>query len=192
MSALGGCGLVEDLAYLLGAVVGDVDTDVYFICRAGCSESFLLTWGEPVARGAQEKPDLIEGIPLASAVTGHVLLDTAAYLTWSVSGELDDMKGAAHADCVLELAKRWRCCCLPPGRDPVSRSGYRSETVRRARPASSCTRCQTWLVSGPLKRAVGWSFPQVVHDAGELTWAPAASVLVALHTSQRSSASVHQ
>ena len=114
MSALGGCGLVEDLAYLLGAVVGDVDTDVYFICRAGCSESFLLTWGEPVARGAQEKPDLIEGIPLASAVTGHVLLDTAAYLTWSVSGELDDMKGAAHADCVLELAKRWRCCCLPP------------------------------------------------------------------------------
>ena len=26
--------------------------------------------------------------------------------------------------------------------------------------------------------AVGWSFPRVVHDAGEFTWAPAASVLV--------------
>ena len=26
--------------------------------------------------------------------------------------------------------------------------------------------------------AVGWSFPRVVHDAGEFTWASAASVLV--------------
>ena len=48
-----------------------------------------------------------------------------------------------------------------PGRGPVSRSGYRSETVRRALLASSCTRCQTFLGSGPLKRAVGWSFPRV-------------------------------
>ena len=46
-SALGGCGLMEDLAHLLGAVVGDVDTDVRLICHEGLTESFLLTWGEP-------------------------------------------------------------------------------------------------------------------------------------------------
>ena len=63
------------------------------------------------ARGAQKKPDLIQGIPLASAVTGRVLLDAAAYLTWGIAGELDDVKGAWHAGGVLELAKRWRSCC---------------------------------------------------------------------------------
>ena len=55
--------------------VGDVDTDVCLICREGLTEAFLLAWGEPVARGAQKKPDLIEGITLAPAVTGRVLLD---------------------------------------------------------------------------------------------------------------------
>ena len=64
MLALGGCGLMEDLAYLLGAVVGDFKLLVCFICREGCAEAFLLTLREPITRGAQEKPDLIEGIPL--------------------------------------------------------------------------------------------------------------------------------
>ena len=57
--------------------VGDFDTDMRLICREGLTEAFLLTWGEPVARGAQKKPDLIEGITLAPAVTGRVLLDAA-------------------------------------------------------------------------------------------------------------------
>ena len=83
--------------------VGDFDTDVCLICREGCAESFLLTLREPIMRGAQEKPDLIEGITLASTVTQGVLLDAAAHLTWSVRGELDDMKGVQHAGCVLEL-----------------------------------------------------------------------------------------
>ena len=73
------------------------------ICREGLTEAFLLTWGEPVARGAQKKPDLIEGIALASAVTGRVLLDAAAYLTWGVASELDDVKGVQDAGGVLEL-----------------------------------------------------------------------------------------
>jgi len=55
--------------------------------------------------------DLIEGVALASAVAQRVLLDAAAYLIESVPGELDDVKGVQHADCVLELAKRWRSCC---------------------------------------------------------------------------------
>ena len=57
-SALGGCVLVEDVSDLLGAVVGDFDTDMRLISVEGCAESFLLTLREPIARGAQKKPDL--------------------------------------------------------------------------------------------------------------------------------------
>ena len=91
--------------------VGDFDTDMCFICREGLTEAFLLTWGEPAARGAQKKPDLIEGIAFASAVTQGVLLDAATHLTWSVASELDDMEGTSGAGGVLEQAKRWRSCC---------------------------------------------------------------------------------
>ena len=73
------------------------------ICHEGLTEAFLLAWGEPVARGAQKKPDLIEGIALAPAVTGRVLLDAATHLTWGVASELDDVKGIEHAGGVLEL-----------------------------------------------------------------------------------------
>ena len=52
-------------------------------------------------RGAQKKPDLIEGIPLAPAVTGRVLLDAATHLTWGVASELDDVKGTSGAGGVL-------------------------------------------------------------------------------------------
>ena len=54
-------------------------------------------------------------------------------------------------------------------------------SLRRARPASSHTRCQTFPRPDPLKRAVGCSSPRQVHDTGELTRAPAASVLVMPH-----------
>ena len=83
--------------------VGDFDTDMRLICREGLTEAFLLAWGEPVARGAQKKPDLIEGIPLAPAVTGRVLLDAATHLIESVASELDDVKGIEDAGGVLEL-----------------------------------------------------------------------------------------
>ena len=63
----------------------------------------MLARGEPVARGAQKIADLIEGIPLAPAVTQGVLLDAAAHLTWGITGECDDVTGAWHAGCVLEL-----------------------------------------------------------------------------------------
>ena len=60
-SALGGCGLMEDIAHLLGAVVGDFHTDMRLICREGLTESFLLTLREPITRGAQEIADLGRG-----------------------------------------------------------------------------------------------------------------------------------
>ena len=83
--------------------VGDFDTDMRLICHEGLTEAFLLTWGEPAARGAQKKPDLVEGITLASAVTQGVLLDAATYLIKGVTGELDDVKGIEDAGGVLEL-----------------------------------------------------------------------------------------
>ena len=47
--------MMEDVAHLLGAVVGDFDTDMGLICREGCAESFLLAWGEPAcARRAKD------------------------------------------------------------------------------------------------------------------------------------------
>ena len=95
--------MMEDLAHLLGAVVGDFDTDMRLICHEGLTEAFLLTLREPITRGAQKKPDLIEGIPLAPAVTGRVLLDAATYLIESVASEFDDMEGIQDAGGVLEL-----------------------------------------------------------------------------------------
>jgi len=102
-SALGGAVLMGDIAHLLGAVVGDFDTDMGLICREGCEESFLLALREPITRGAQKKPDLVEGIACAPAVTQRFLLDATAYLIESVAGELDDVKGIEHAGGVLEL-----------------------------------------------------------------------------------------
>ena len=52
--------------------VGDFDTDMRLICHEGLTEAFLLTLREPITRGAQKKPDLIEGIALAPTVTGRV------------------------------------------------------------------------------------------------------------------------
>jgi len=73
------------------------------ICHEGLTEAFLLARGEPVARGAQKIADLIEGIALASAVTGRVLLDAATHLIESVASELDDVEGVQDAGGVLEL-----------------------------------------------------------------------------------------
>ena len=95
--------VMEDVADLLGAVVGDFDTDMRLICREGLTESFLLTLREPITRGAQKIADLIEGIALAPAVTGRVLLDATTHLTWGVTCELDDVKGVEDAGGVLEL-----------------------------------------------------------------------------------------
>ena len=68
-----------------------------FICHEGLTEAFLLTLREPITRGAQKKPDLIEGIPLAPAVTQGVLLDAATHLIESVASELDDAKDTSGA-----------------------------------------------------------------------------------------------
>ena len=45
----------------------------------------------------------VEEVACAPAVSGCVLLDAAAYLTWGVASELDDMEGFQDAGGVLEL-----------------------------------------------------------------------------------------
>ena len=123
------------------------EPDMRLICREGLSESFLLTWGELVARGVQKKPDLVEGIALVSAVTQGVLLDATAYFIKGVTGELDDVKGIEDAGCVLELIVDG--VLAVPGRDPASRFAPLHGSLLRARPTSSCTRCQTFPGPGP-------------------------------------------
>ena len=46
--AVGGCVLMEYVSDLLGAAVGDFNTDMRFICREGLTEAFLLARGEPI------------------------------------------------------------------------------------------------------------------------------------------------
>jgi len=100
----------------------------------------------------------VEGVACACAVPQGVLLDATTHLTWSIASKLDDMKGTSCAGGVLELIVD--SVLSVPGRDPPSQSGYRSEgyrseSLRRARPASSHARCQTYPGPGPLKRTVG-------------------------------------
>ena len=179
-SALGGCGLVEDVAHLLGAVVGDFDTDVCLICREGLTESFLLTLREPITRGAQKIADLIEGITLAPAVTGRVLLDATTHLIESVTGELDDVKGIEHAGCVLELIGDG--VLAVPGRDPESRFAPPHGSLRRARPAKFSCAVPDLPGTRHTQAGRGMILPACqVYDAGKLTGAPAASVLVVPH-----------
>ena len=167
---------MEDVSHLLGAAVGDFDTDMRLICREGLTESFLLTLREPITRGAQEIADLVEGIPLASTVAQCVLLDATAYLIKGITGELDDVKGVEHAGSVLELVVNGVL---------ISLEGIqRRDSHPRAEIFSALG--QPVLVHGarPSRHQVqqarrGMILPACqVHDAGELTWAPAASVLV--------------
>ena len=149
------------------------------MCREGCAESFLLTLREPITRGAQEIADLVEGIPLASTVTGRVLLDATAHLTWGITGKLDDVKGAWHAGSVLELVINGVLISLEgiQRRDSHPRTEVFSALgqpvlMHGARPA--------WdQVQQPCR---GMCLPSCqVHDAGELTGPSSASVLVMPH-----------
>ena len=178
-SALGGCGLVEDVSDLLGAVVGDFDTDMRFICHEGLTEAFLLARGEPITRGAQKKPDLIEGIPLASTVTGRVLLDAATHLIESVASELDDAKGIQDAGGVLELVINGLLISLEgiQRRDSHPRTEVfaalgQPVLVHGARPSRDQIQ----------QAGRGMILPsRQVDDAGELTGPSSASVLVVPH-----------
>ena len=128
-------------------------------------------------RGAQKKPDLIEGIALASAVTGRVLLDAATYLIESVASEFDDAKDTSGAGGGLGAGQAMAFLLSLEGiqrRDSHPRTEVFSALgqpvlMHGARPA--------WdQVQQPCR---GMFLPSCqVHDAGELTGPSSASVLV--------------
>ena len=146
-------------------------------------ESFLLTLREPITPGAQEKPDLIEGIPLASAVTQGVLLDAAAYLTWSVASLCDDVTGIEHAGGVLGAGQGDGVLAVPGrGSSVAIRTPARKSFPRSAH--RSCTRCQTCPGPGPTSGP--WDDPSREWFAMPVSsWALSASVLVVPHASHR-------
>ena len=146
------------------------------ICREGLTEAFLLTLREPITRGAQKIADLIEGVTFAPAVTGRVLLDAATHLVKGVASELDDMEGIQDAGGVLELIVDGVLVSLEgiQRRDSHPRTEVFSALgqpvlVHGARPAWDQVQQPCRGVILPARQ---------VHDAGELTWAPSASVLV--------------
>lgn len=181
---MGGCVLVEDVSDLLGAVVGDFDTDVRLVGNEGCMESFPLTLGEPITRGAQEKPDLVEGIACASAVSGCVLLDATAYLTWGVTSLLDDVTGIEHAGGVLKLVING--VLAVPGRGS-------STAIRTPAHKSFPRSASQFLYTVPdlpgtrsTQAGRGMFLPaRQVHDASERVWASSASVLLVPHASRQ-------
>ena len=158
---------------------GDIDTDMRLICREGLTEAFLLTLREPITRGAQKIADLIEGITLAPAVTGRVLLDATTHLIESVTGELDDVKGIEHAGGVLELVINGVLISL----EGIQRRDL--DTGAKVFAALG----QPVLVHGarPSRDQIqqagrGMILPsRQVDDAGELTGPSSASVLVVPH-----------
>ena len=134
--------------------------------------------------GAHKKPDLVKGIACAPAVTGRVLLVPTAHLTWGVTGERDDVKGIEHAGGVLEQAKRWRSRCPWKGSSVAIRTPERKSFPRSASQFSCAVPDLPGIRSTQAGR--GMILPACqVHDAGEFTWATAASVLVVPHASHR-------
>ena len=113
-------------------------------------------------------------------MSGRVLLDAAAHLTWGVAGELDDVEGVEHVGGVLELAKRWRSCCPLEGIQPPIRTPARKSFPRSASQFSCTVPDLPGTRSTQAGRGVVLPACQV-HDAGEFTWATAASVLVVPH-----------
>ena len=139
----------------------------------------MLTWGELVARGVQKKPDLIEGITLAPAVTGRVLLDATAYFIKGATGELDDVKGIEDAGGVLELVINGVLISLEgiqrrdldTGAEVFAALGQ-PVLVHGARPSRDQIQ----------QAGRGMILPsRQVDDAGELTGPSSASVLVVPH-----------
>lgn len=163
---MGGCVLMEDVSDLLGAAVGDFNTDMRLMCREGLTEAFLLTLREPITRGAQKIVDQIEGIALAPAVTQGVFLDAAAYLTWGVASELADMEGIEDAGCVLEQDKRWPSCCPWKGSSVAIRTPARKSSLHSSGQVLYTVPDLPGIGSNQTARRVVFSARQV-HNAGQ-------------------------
>ena len=124
---------------------------------------------------------MVEGIALASAVTGRVLLDAATHLIKGVASELDDVKGIEDAGGVLELVidgvltvsplEGSRVVIWIPERKSSPRSSSQFSCAVPDLPGTRSTQADRGMILPACQ----------VYDAGELTWVPAVSVLVVPH-----------
>ena len=146
-TALLGGVLAEDTPDILSAQVVDFDADVRGMRGERGFEPCALAGGEAITPGAQNVPDLVQELPPAPAVAQGFLPVPAAYPVWRVTGGLNDMEEHPARWWRLRVGHRWRSCT--PGTSPVPRSGHRSGTARRARPASSGRPRRTGLAPGP-------------------------------------------
>ena len=126
----------------------------------------------------------VEGIALAPAVTGRVLLDAATHLTWGVASELDDVEGVQDAGCVLGAGQAMGFLYPWKGSSVAIRTPARKSSPRSASQFSCTVPDLPGTRSTQAGRGVILSACQV-YDAGELTWAPVASVLVVPHASHQ-------
>ena len=102
-ASVGESGLVVDGADLLGAVVGDLDFDVFV---AGCQrgvEAGVLAWGKVFLTGAQDVTDRVERVACAAAAAEGVLLDPAADLVDGSGSEFDDVERVEDGAGVVEV-----------------------------------------------------------------------------------------
>src|SRR5699024_6817492 len=99
----GRSGLVEHVAEVLGALVGDLDRDVIGMGGECAGQTGLLARREALPPGAENMTDPVERLALAAAMPESLLLDPAAHVIDRCAGELDDVEGVQHAGGVLEL-----------------------------------------------------------------------------------------
>jgi hypothetical protein len=66
-------------------------------------ESGFLFVGESLAAAAQDRPDPVQRVAFAAAVSVDLLLDAAADLVDGVGAKFHDMEGVEDGDSIVEL-----------------------------------------------------------------------------------------
>ena len=95
-------GLVVHGSDLLRALPREFNLDVRLVRGERRGETCALPVGQVLLPGAQDVPDPVQRVVLASAVPVELLLNPAADLIDHVGGELDDVERVQHRAGVLE------------------------------------------------------------------------------------------
>ena len=102
-ASVGEPGLVVGRAQLLGALVGDLDFDVFVAsCQCGL-EAGALALGEVFLTGAQDVTDRVKRVAFTAPASEGVVLDPAADLVDGGGSELDNMERVEDGAGVVEV-----------------------------------------------------------------------------------------
>lgn len=138
-AALLGAVLVEDVPDILCAQVDDFNTDVCRVCLERSRNALALTSGEPIARGAHDVADLIQGPPLCTRRPRVSCWFRRRAPPGASPASFGDKECTRYAGGVLELFIDRILVPLKRSRAPHSQR-LRGTTLR-ARPASSGGPC---------------------------------------------------